>query len=285
MPRPHCMFIQAQDQPWRQGFPGAGAVGERQSLDVKVLSVDPETGGSSAIVRYPAGWQQSGARYLSCHEEFLVLEGSLNLNGKDYGSYAYANLPAGYVRESFSAPRGAVVLTMVSAAPTEIEAVAPGEMFDEKLLVEQIDVAPDGLEGWTENPYTRYLMGTGVRPLREDPYTGEISILYAALPFRYMEKQWTHPTVQEMFVLSGEYAINDVGVMCPGSYAWWEPNHFHGPYGSHTGFMMFIRTVGGKLANAFGEEGLAIDYDAPYKPVVPDALKPYAKAPVRRTLY
>ena len=282
MPRPHCMFIQAQDVPWTKGFPGGGWT----DLDVKVLSLDEDTGACSTIVRYPAGWERNGNRYLNCHEEFLVLDGTLVVNSVEYGPYAYANLPSGYARQSVSAPTGAVVLTMLSAKPHEIDGVAPDGIFDDKLLVEQIDVAPDGLEGWTENPYTRYLMGTGVRPLREDPYTGEISILYAALPFRFMEKQWTHPTVQEMFVLSGEYAINDVGVMCPGSYAWWEPENFHGPYGSHTGFMMFIRTVGGKLANAFGEEGIAVDYDAPYKPVVEsDRLKPYAKPPVRRTLY
>ena len=282
MPRPHCMFIQAQDLPWSKGFPGGGW----DDLDVKVLSVDEETGACSTIVRYPAGWERNGNRYLNCHEEFLVLDGMLAVNSVEYGPYAYANLPAGYARQSVSAPEGAVVLTMLSAKPNEADGFAPDGLFDNKMLVEQIDVAPDGLEGWTENPYTRYLMGTGVRPLREDPYTGEISILYAALPFRFMEKQWTHPTVQEMFVLSGEYAINDVGVMCPGSYAWWEPENFHGPYGSHTGFMMFIRTVGGKLANKFGEEGIAVDYDAPYKPVVEsDTLKPYAKPPVRRTLY
>ncbi|NKB43952.1 MAG: DUF4437 domain-containing protein [Alphaproteobacteria bacterium] len=282
MPRPHCMFIQAQDVPWSKGFPGGGW----DDLDVKVLSLDEATGACSTVVRYPTGWERNGNRYLTCHEEFLVLEGTLVVNSVAYGPYAYANLPAGYARQSVSSPDGAVVLTMLSATPHEADGMAPDGVFDDKLLVEQVDVAPDGLEGWTENPYTRYLMGTGVRPLREDPYTGEISILYAALPFRFMEKEWTHPTVQEMFVLSGEYAINDVGVMCPGSYAWWEPENLHGPYGSHTGFMMFIRTVGGKLANKFGKEGIAVDYDAPYKPVVEsDTLKPYAKAPVRSTLY
>lgn len=282
MPRPHCMFIQAQDLPWSQEFTGGGW----GDLDVKVLSIEEATGACSTIVRYPAGWERTGERHLTCHEELLVLDGCLVINGVEYGPYAYAHLPAGYARESVSAPRGAVVMTMLSATPTEVAGAAPDGLFDEKLLVEQIDIAPDGLEGWTENPYTRYLMGTGVRPLREDPYTGEISILYAALPFRFMEKQWTHPTVQEMFVLSGEYAINDVGVMCPGSYAWWEPENLHGPYGSHTGFMMFIRTVGGPLANKFGQDGIAVDFDAPYKPVVESAaLKPYAKPPVRRTLY
>lgn len=285
MPRPHCMFIQAQDVPWAKGFPRRFESGMWDDLEIKVLSQDEATGACTTIIRYPVGWERRGDRHLTCHEEFLVLEGSLTVNGNEYGPYAYANLPAGYFRQTVGAPRGAVVLTMLSETPKEVIGAAPEGLFDEKLLVEQIDVAPDGLEGWTENPYTRYLMGTGVRPLREDPYTGEISILYAALPFRFMEKQWTHPTVQEMFVLSGEYAINDVGIMCPGSYAWWEPDNFHGPYGSHTGFMMFIRTVGGKLANAFGEEGIAVDYDAPYKPVVPDELKPYAKPPVRRTLY
>jgi hypothetical protein len=282
MSRPHCMFIQAQDLPWETGIPGSG---EWTGLEVKYLSKDDATGACSTIIRYPKGWACEGERHLTCHEELLVLDGALTINGKNYGPYAYANLPAGYLRTLVSAPDGAVVLTMLSETPKEIAGAPVDGVFDEKLLVERIDVAPDGLEGWTENPYTRYLMGTGVRPLREDPYTGEISILYAALPFRFMEKQWTHPTVQEMFVLSGEYAINDVGVMCPGSYAWWEPNKFHGPYGSHTGFMMFIRTVGGKLANAFGEEGIPVDYDAPYKPVVPDSLKPYAKPPRRRTLY
>jgi len=283
MPRPHCMFIQAQDVPWARG--GEGASDAWSGLDVKVLSRDPASGACTAIVRYPAGWHRSGPRYLTCHEEMLVLDGMVEINGVEHPPYAYTHLPAGFARTSFSTPRGAVVLTMLSAAPEEKPGEAPDGLYDEKLLVGKIDPAQDGLEGWTENPYTRYLMGTGVRPLREDPYTGEISILYAALPFRYMEKQWTQPTVQEMFVLSGEYAINDVGVMCPGSYAWWEPGTLHGPYGSHTGFMMFIRTVGGNLANTFGQDGIPVDYDAPYRPVVSDAQKPYAKPPNRRTLY
>ena len=281
MPRPHCMFIQAQDVPWEKG-----ASEGWQDIDIKVLSRDEGTGASTMIARYPPGWTRPVPRSVTCHVEMLVLEGELEINGLTYGPYSYAHLPAGYVRTSVSVgSEGAVALTMLYGNAEEIQGEPPEGLYDEKLLVERIDVAPDGLEGWTENPYTRYLMGTGVRPLREDPYTGEISILYAALPFRFMEKQWTHPTVQEMFVLAGEYAINDVGVMCPGSYAWWEPGHFHGPYGSHTGFMMFIRTVGGKLANEFGQEGIPVDHDAPYKPIVPEILKPYAKPPVRRTLY
>ena len=40
------------------------------------------------------------------------------------------------------------------------------------------------------------------------------------LPFRFMEKRWTHEHAMEMYMLAGEYSINDVGVLRPGAYAW-----------------------------------------------------------------
>ena len=281
MARPHCMFIQAQDVPWRRGF----ANGAFPELDVKILSADPSSGACTTIVRYPAGWDFVGPRYLTCHEEILVLDGALEINGETFGHHCYANLPKGWVRERVRSAHGAAVLTMLSGAPADEFGAPPSGYFDEKLLVPRQDIAGEGLETWTENPYTRYIKGTGVRPLRQDPYTKEISILYSALPFRYMSKRWTHPIVQEMFVLAGEYAINDVGVMCPGSYAWWRENIIHGPYGSLTGFMMFIRTDGGPLSNTIPPDIIEVDYDALYRPVVPDEMKSYARPPLRRTLY
>jgi hypothetical protein len=275
------MFVQAQDLPWRNGF----ANGAFPELEVKTLSLDSDSGACTTIVRYPPGWDAAGPRYLTCHEEILVLSGALEINGESYGHHCYANLPRGWRRERVRAPHGAVVLTLLSGAPESKTGAAPAELYDAKLYVPRQDIASQGLETWTENPYTRYIKGTGVRPLRQDPYTGEISILYSALPFRYMAKRWTHPVVQEMFVLAGEYAINDVGVMCPGSYAWWRENVVHGPYGSLTGFMMFIRTDGGPLSNIIPPEPVAVDYDAPYNPTVPDELKPFAKPPRRQTLY
>ena len=278
MARQHTMFIPAQNIPWDRGVEGF-----RKDTEAKLLSLDDGSGACTTIIRYPAGWRRSGPFHLSAHEELLVLEGALEINERRYGFNDYGNLPAGYTRSSMSAPDGAVVLTMFAQAPEE----KPGAgEHDPKLLVEHIDVAGPGLEGWTENPYTRYLVGTGVRPLREDPYTGEISILYSALPYRFMAKRWTHPEVQEMFVLAGEYAINDVGVMSPGSYAWWREQEVHGPYGSRTGFMMFIRSDGGPLSNIIEEEIIDVDYHAPYRPVLPERLKPYADtAPVRQTVY
>jgi hypothetical protein len=273
MARPHTVFVQAQELPWTTGLYGEG----RTDVEAKALSFDEISGASTMILHYPAGWSRSAAHHVDVHEEILVLDGSLEINGRTYGPYCYANLPKGYARSSAASPKGAVVLTMFSGEPHTIDGTAPDAM-DRKLLVEWVDCAGKGLEGWTENPYTRYLIGTGVQPLREDPYTGEISILYSALPFRYMEKRWSHPTVQEMYLLAGEYVINDVGILRPGAYCWWRENLFHGPYGSHTGFMFFIRTDGGKLANLIKEEIIPVDYQAPHNPSLPEALHPYNAA-------
>jgi hypothetical protein len=278
MTRPHTVFVQAQELPWTTGVYGSG----RSDVEAKTLSFDESSGASTMILHYPAGWSRPAEHHVGVHEEILILEGSLEINGRTYGPYCYANLPKGYTRSSAASPQGAVVLTMFSGTPHASEGVAT-DPIDPKLLVERIDCAGKGLEGWTENPYTRYLIGTGVQPLREDPYTGEISILYSALPFRYMEKQWSHPTVQEMYLLSGEYVINDVGILKPGAYCWWRENLFHGPYGSHTGFMFFIRTDGGKLANLIKEEIIPVDYQAPHNPSLPEALHPYnAELPPRK---
>ncbi len=280
MARPHCMFIQNQGLPWQTGL----LPGSRATLQTRLLSQDSASGALTAIVQLPAGWQQGNDRCLDVEEECLVLAGELNLNGDRYGPMGYCWLPAHYPRTTMGSTTGATLLVMLSGAGTETT-TTPGADYDRKRLTLQADPAAEGLETWTENPYTRYLLGTGVRPLREDPDTGEISMLYTALPFRYMAKRWTHPVVQEMFVLAGEYAINDVGLMCRGAYAWWEPNQWHGPYGSHTGFMMFIRSHGGPLSNTIADEHIDVDYHPPYNPKLPQALAPYAQEPVGTTLF
>lgn len=259
MSRNHTMFTQVQSLSWTSS-PFVAAKG---AVEAKVLSRDDRTGAATALLSFPAGWSGQGAEVLRCSEEMLVLGGSLQFGDLVLGPYSYTCLPAGYVRNNVGSRDGAVALVMFDSDP---EPGVRGQSFDDRKVVIKPNIFEQGLEAWTENPYTRYLMGTGVHPLREDPDTGEISILYAALPFRFMAKRWTHTHVQEMYVLSGEYAINDVGVMGPGAYAWWEPEYVHGPYGSLTGFMMFIRSVGGPLENIIEQELIPVDYAAPFQP-------------------
>ena len=223
-------------------------------------------------MRYPAGYEQTG-HPVAAAEEILLLNGDLEIGDVALTNLSYARLAERCVRERLRTASGAVTLTMFSCDPAAT-AMAIGE--DSPVLFPNL--GQQGLEGWVANPYTRYLVGTGVRPLFENPSTGEISILYSALPFRYMEKRWSHPEVQEMYMLAGTYVINDVGNMAPGAYAWWQGDEYHGPYGSRTGFMMFIRSVGGPLANLIEDERIPVDYDAPYRPILPPHMRAYAKA-------
>ena len=136
MARPHCMFVQAQDVPWQKGF----ASGAWPELDVKVLSLDVSNGACSTIVRYPAGWDFAGDRYLTCHEEILVLDGALEINGESFTRRCYANFPKGWMRDRIRAPQGAVVLTMLSGAPEEKTGAPPAGFYDEKLYVPRQDL-------------------------------------------------------------------------------------------------------------------------------------------------
>jgi hypothetical protein len=262
------MFIQSQALPWS---PDASPFG-RMGAAYRLLSRDSTSGAATLLMRYPPGWRADPGA-IGATEELFVLDGALEIGTQRYGFYDYGCLPAGYPRGEMRSPGGAVVVTMFDAEPTS---AARGEP-DLRRLVVHVDTTSRGLDGWVQNPYTRYLPGTGVQRLREDPDTGEITILYCALPFRFMAKRWSHPQVQEMYVLAGDYAINDLGVMRPGAYGWWQPHRYHGPYGSRGGFMMLIRAVGGPLANLIEEDIVPVDFDAPYRPELPPELAVHAR--------
>ena len=250
-----------------------------------MLSRDAESGSATVLLRYPPGWQRPEAESLNVMEEFYVLSGALQIGAEIYTDHSYACLPKGFVREGMASRSGAVVLTMWPREPQASPANKEAAQFDATLLVQRHDCRAKGLNGWEQNTHSRYLPGTGVQTLRKDPYSGEITILYSALPFRFMEKRWTHEHVQEMYMLAGEYSINDVGVLRPGGYAWWNPKQLHGPYGSLTGFMMIVRSIGGPLINVIPEERVAVNFTAPYRPVLAPEQMPFAGEWLPHSLY
>ena len=114
MARPHTCFIQAQAMPWRKGLYGGG----RPDVRSKVLSVDKQKGDSTCILQYPAKYRRRGKEFVRAHEEFLVLDGAIKINGIDYGKHSYGFFPAGHLRRDVSSRDGAVLLTTFAAQPT-----------------------------------------------------------------------------------------------------------------------------------------------------------------------
>lgn len=267
------MFVQAQMIPWRSGPHG----GARADVDHKLLSVDDTDLSSTCILRYPAGWTRSTAEYLTTHEEFLVLDGCLEINGRRYERHHYGFLPAGFVRERALSSHGAVLLTMFYGAPLAGVGSSPG--FDPKLLVEHVDpLAMDWDPGLVDPQLSK---GVAIKPLRTDPYTGETSFLYCSPPHRVppgmAKPQWTHPMVEELYTLEGDYVWGDLGRMQRGGYCWWRENIYHGPAGTDTGYNLFVRTVNGPLVNTFATEKKPFAWDPPHQPMLPPELAPYGQ--------
>lgn len=275
MARPHICFIQAQMLPWRAGLYG----GARPDVESKTLSADDTDGSATLILRYPPGWARTAPEHLLAHEEFLVLDGWLEINGRRYDRHSYGFLPAGYPRERARAPDGAVLLTMFYAEPRVAAGPAAPGQFDERLLVEYVNpLAMDWDPGLVDPQLAR---GVAIKPLRTDPYTGEVSFLYCSPPHRVppgmAKPQWTHPMVEELYVLEGDYVWGDLGRMQRGGYAWWRENVYHGPAGTDTGYNLFVRTIGGPLVNEFATEKKPFTWTPEHRPALPDELRPYGQ--------
>ena len=274
MTRPHTLFVMAQDMPWLDGLYS----GARPEVRCKVLSIDDAGTDATTIVGYPAGWRAAGPEHLTCLEEFLVLEGALEIDGTVYGPHNYGCFPAGYVRAAAAAPDGATVLTMFHGAP-QVIAGEPATPHDPALLVRHVDPLTMEWDPGLVDP--QLSAGVAIKPLRTDPYTKETSFLYMSPPHRVppgmAKPQWTHSMVEELFCLSGCYVWGDCGRMGPGGYVWWREDVYHGPAGTDVGYLLFVRTVNGPLDNIFATEKKPFRWDPPYAPVLPERLAAHAR--------
>lgn len=272
--RPHIEFIQVQLVPWRR----IGPLAARPDAEFKFLSRDLNTGGCSAVIRYPPGWRREGPEHIDADEEIFVLDGALEINGIRHGFDSYAFLPAGYERQSMAAPGGAVVLSFFDKEPV----LKPGEgECDRRRLVEQLDVLHMPWDMRLNDPKLAHL-GISRKDLRIDSVTGERTFLSMILPHSEPPgskgPQERHPVVEEAYMLSGSLT-GPHGTMAAGSYFWRPPGIAHGPFGTRWGCVLLVRFLGGKHVNEWSETEAPFDFAAPYAPVLPPELSAWAHAP------
>jgi hypothetical protein len=271
MSRPFIEFIQAQQLDWAASVVTA----LRPGTSAKPLSRDADSGASSTIVRYPAGWCDDEGSVLSADEEVFVLEGELTIGEVTHGRYSYAHLPAGFHRPGMRSGPGAVVLTFFSAEPER--ASADGHAAD--LVTERVIEKVDAFEGdWGGNFHPRFPPGAGRKWLRRDPVTGDETWILGTMPLRSGRRPERHPVVEEMLLLSGTL-VGHVGEMRPGAYFWRPPEEWHGPFGSMTGNLMLFRTVGGPLSTEYTQDEVPFSWDAEHRPILPPELQGLVSAP------
>lgn len=281
MARPHIDFIQSQVLPWQRDLYGGG----RPGVETRILSLDTETGASSLLIRYPAGWSRAGPEHLEADEEFFVLDGAIQINGTRYAEKCYAHFPEGYLRTAAASKDGAVVLTFFSAEPHPTASDKPSSRYDAKRLVEHIDVLAAGLSkdfSKLGNASSPGVKASANRILREDPYDHEQTWILCSSPLFRGGVVETHPVVEELFLVSGEKASN-TGLLQQGAYFWRPPGIPHGPFGSKTGAVNFFRTKGGPLETEYvgGEENFT--WTPEHRPVLPPELQEQGREPWPRT--
>lgn len=259
MTRPFIEFVQCQTLPWQRGLYG----GARADVEVRMLSIDNETGASSVLVRYPPGWERNQPERLSADEEFLVLRGHLKIGEVTYGPYGYAHLPSGFERESASSSVGALVVAFYSAEPS-LSSRAIGQKDKARSIIKV-----DGLtDPYTGNFHPTFPVGAGRKFLKQDPKNGEETWLLGTLPLRSGRKPERHPVVEELFLVSGSL-VGPLGTMYPGAYFWRPPEEWHGPFGTLTGNVELFRTIGGPLKTEYTEYDVEFCWNPEYHPIVP----------------
>ena len=273
MPRPHTEFIQAQTLPWVPMAAGSARPGAAE----KVLSRDPDSGARSSNIRYPAGWNLPEAHQLACDEELFVLAGTIVINGRSYGSGDYAYLPAGYCRSAMNSANGCVILTFFEGETQPAESAGKAG-YDATLLIERLETAKMPWISASDPKVAR--SGVGRKVLRPDTQSGERTWI---MRMKASESEpmivngvERHPCVEEMFQLEGEFAMT-VGMMRAGAYFWRPPGIAHGPMGSKTDFMALFRAKEGAFSTNWSEPEVPLPWDAAYRPILPDRMKPFSR--------
>ncbi|HZO04065.1 MAG TPA: hypothetical protein VFB93_23000 [Burkholderiales bacterium] len=96
---------------WRSApMPGAGPV------EMALLPRLPDSG-FRAFVRFPAGWSRPDRGHYAVPEEFLVLEGELSLNGRNWKAGDLAWVRAWQLRRDLQSAPGCLVFAWFGGTP------------------------------------------------------------------------------------------------------------------------------------------------------------------------
>ncbi|NKB44554.1 MAG: DUF4437 domain-containing protein [Alphaproteobacteria bacterium] len=268
MTRPHIEFIQAQAVGWIK----LNDESARPGAEAKPLSHDADSKAVTVILRYPAGWSLSQEHHVDSDEEFYVLSGALTINDMTYEEGDYAFLPAGFPRTTMATSDGADVMTFFEGAHKRVAGPAPDSLYSKDKLVERVQSKVVAWGGATDPKVAS--AGVKYLALRKDSDTGDTTWLLDIDETGMtgeVNRLETHPVVEEVFLLSGEFHM-PMGVLTKGAYFWRPPGIPHGPVGTNIGALGLFRCKGGPLTTEWSEETHPVQWDAPYAPILPEAV-------------
>ncbi|MCF2531515.1 cupin domain-containing protein [Yinghuangia soli] len=88
--------------------------GSTAPVSMARLALDPDTGASLSLVRFPKGWRRPERGHYGVGEEFLVVEGELHVSGTRHVAGDLAWIPAGALRHGSGTDGGALAVAWFS---------------------------------------------------------------------------------------------------------------------------------------------------------------------------
>ena len=112
MPKPEREFFRPDTIPWEPVVGSATGGAGGPGIEQKILSLDPDTGDVTRLLRFQAGVQTTETIAHDFWEEVWILEGGLTDLGKQqtFTAGMYACRPPGMVHGPYRVERGCVTL-------------------------------------------------------------------------------------------------------------------------------------------------------------------------------
>lgn len=289
--RPGMMFLQARQLPWVP-HRTRGARCRR-----RVLNRDPGTGAESFVLQFLPGYRQAGPGKLRSDFEFIVVDGSVEINGQPYRPYCYGMHPSAYAHADVHSSSGATLIVITSGGPDELRSPDGADDYRQDRLASRLDLherewtagvdraliaAPPAANRPAAPPSsTAAPPSTHTKLIWQDPDSGGWTFLKSDLPRRPSGPQSlrSHGTDAEYFVLSGDYIIAGEGRIPPGGYFFWRAGEVHGPSACEELSLSLVKYYG-PMTVQMSEERIDATLDPPHRPSVPEPLRrlavPYA---------
>ena len=194
-------------------------------LVVRPLNHDPESGARTLIVDVPVGWENPTPRWHSCDEEFLVLDGELEVGSSRYRKGHYVFRPAGLEHGPTRSEGGCRLLYWHESA-FDVQ-TGPFEGSVEKPFIDGLDTVVPRDE-WERFPVPLPTPALMIR-LRKEEETGCDTTLEWIPPNTMSPAREYHTADEEVYVLGGWAATDPEHVYLPGSYLCWKAETIHGP--------------------------------------------------------
>lgn len=152
MSRVTDLDLTAADQPWREvPMPGANL-----GVDVVPLASSGDT--FAILVRFPVGFERATPGGYFCAEEFVVLDGFVEIEGQRYSRGDLTYIPASFLRTAMRTPEGCTAIAWFGGAAIFRTAE---ELGDSAVTAGIVSVSLDALlgEDFLVTPEARWSLG------------------------------------------------------------------------------------------------------------------------------